>query len=675
LRAAVALPLIAAAVTASLAVAGVAHAAVRGSGAIKPARGTNCMDLAGQFALAGVPAALNTCLPAGPGVNQVWDFNGDGTVQDHGLNLCLDLFGGATAPGTRVIIQACDATKATQRWTVQLGGFLLNQAAGSCLDTVGGSLISGTRIQISACVGAAPWFLPAGPIPPPPPPIQAPTLSSVQSTGTTVTVTWTDGSTNENAFSVNRGQQGVNPLPVGQVASTTTAGTGTAYTFTDTIPPGTRQCYQVTSSDPAGDVSLESNQICTPPPSPLPACDGIACTGTTSLVDTLPAGTSGGFHEVSNAIGSDGLGISSYYAEPAGHLRVAHCADVGCTSATTHDVDTTGVTGRYSSIAIGSDGLPLISYVAQVTSGSTVSTNLKVAHCADVACSSATITTLDSPNVDNFTSLAIGPDGLGTIAYQNNAPSTAVDVAHCLNPACTASTRTTVDAVTHNNGGQSGSATEALAVSPNGTTYIAYTDASLTTGGLKVAACADPACGTVTARTTIDPAAAGVDPGWAPSMTIGDDGLPLIGYQRLLYTTGAGGVITLAGADLMVAHCSNAACTAATTARGDTGGRQGGFTSIAVGTDGFGVVSYQDQTNQDLKVAHCTNAACSAMTQVAVVDQFGNLASEATSISIGADGLPLISYTDLTTPALKVAHCGDVACSRPLGTPFITRNK
>jgi hypothetical protein len=35
-------------------------------------------------------------------------------------------------------------------------------------------------------------------------------------------------------------------------------------------------------------------------------------------------------------------------------------------------------------------------------------------------------------------------------------------------------------------------------------------------------------------------------------------------------------------------------------------------TSVTIGADGLGLISYYDVTNGDLKVAHCSDAACSS---------------------------------------------------------------
>jgi hypothetical protein len=92
----------------------------------------------------------------------------------------------------------------------------------------------------------------------------------------------------------------------------------------------------------------------------------------------------------------------------------------------------------------------------------------------------------------------------------------------------------------------------------------------------------------------------------------------------------------------------------------------GQHTSITIGADGLGLVSYYDATYGDLKVAHCSNVDCSAAT-TATVDTAGDV-GPSTSITIGADGLGLIRYDDLTNSDLKVAHCSNLLCA-----PFFRR--
>ena len=59
-----------------------------------------------------------------------------------------------------------------------------------------------------------------------------------------------------------------------------------------------------------------------------------------------------------------------------------------------------------------------------------------------------------------------------------------------------------------------------------------------------------------------------------------------------------------------MAHCGNAACSAATITTVDSGGDVGVYASVTIGADGLPVISYQDLTNGDLKVAHCSNRFC-----------------------------------------------------------------
>jgi len=142
------------------------------------------------------------------------------------------------------------------------------------------------------------------------------------------------------------------------------------------------------------------------------------------------------------------------------------------------------------------------------------------------------------------------------------------------------------------------------------------------------------------------------------SITIGADSLGLISYYDVT------------NADLKVAHCSNVNCTAATLTPLDTAGDVGYYTSITIGSDGLGLISYYDNTNFDLKVAHCSNVDCTSAT-LSTLDTTGNVGYY-TSITIGSDGFGLIGYRDLTNGDLKVAHCSNVDCTAATLTPLDT---
>ena len=67
-------------------------------------------------------------------------------------------------------------------------------------------------------------------------------------------------------------------------------------------------------------------------------------------------------------------------------------------------------------------------------------------------------------------------------------------------------------------------------------------------------------------------------------------------------------------------------CTSATTTTLDSTGNVGEDTSITIGTNGLGLISYFDTTNDDLKVAHCSNVNCTSAT-IYTVDSDGDSSS------------------------------------------------
>jgi hypothetical protein len=139
----------------------------------------------------------------------------------------------------------------------------------------------------------------------------------------------------------------------------------------------------------------------------------------------------------------------------------------------------------------------------------------------------------------------------------------------------------------------------------------------------------------------------GNDIGWYSSVTIGADGLGLISY------------LDWNAKDLGVAHCSDIACTSVITATLDSAGQVGHDNSIAIGVDGLGLISYADDGNGNLLVAHCDDVVCSSATTTTLASA-GNVGFYS-SLAIGADGLGLISYR--ADADLRVAHCDDINCT------------
>ena len=364
-------------------------------------------------------------------------------------------------------------------------------------------------------------------------------------------------------------------------------------------------------------------------------CSNVTCTAVTlTTVDSV--GIVGQYSSVT--IGTDGLALISYYDATNGDLKVAHCSDVACTSATNTTLQSEDNVGLFTSVSIGTDGLGLISYY-DASNG-----DLKVAHCSDSACTSATLTTLSflqsEGNVGQFTSMTI-TGGHGLISYYDSTDQDLM-LALCPDLACTSPTVTNTPDRTGNVGQYS-----SVTIGADGRVLISYYDA--TNGDLKVAHCSDSTYSicTTSTRTTLQSEG---NVGQFTAVTIGTDGLALISY----YDASNG--------DLKVAHCSDVACTSATLATLDIAGSVGQYSAVTIGTDGLGLISYYDATNGDLKVAHCSDVACTAATLTAVDGAADNLGAPSSMI-IGTDGRGLISYYDATKGGLKVAHCSNVACT------------
>ena len=86
----------------------------------------------------------------------------------------------------------------------------------------------------------------------------------------------------------------------------------------------------------------------------------------------------------------------------------------------------------------------------------------------------------------------------------------------------------------------------------------------------------------------------------------------------------------------------------------------GRYTSITVGADGLPVVSYSDALANNLKFLKCGNVECSSGNILTTVDE-GSL-GRYTSVTMQG-GLPFIAYYDAGNTNLKTVQCGDSACA------------
>jgi hypothetical protein len=336
--------------------------------------------------------------------------------------------------------------------------------------------------------------------------------------------------------------------------------------------------------------------------------------------------------EVSITIGADGLAIVAQHDSTAQALRVTHCNNIACTSATSTTVDDPASwVGADTSVAIGTDGLAIISHLDADNNA------LRVTHCSNAACTSASSTTVDDPAdlVGAGSSIAIGSDGLAIISHRNlNEES--LRVTHCNDVECTSATSSEPDNTASNLGWDS-----SIAIGPDGRPIIAHFDD--TADGLRVSHCGDITCSGATSTTVDDP----IDTvGTASSIAIGPDGYAIIAHR--VFHLGF----------LRVTHCSNASCTAASSTDLDTSA--GNLPSIAIGADGLPVIAHGGD-GFTVRVTRCREIACATATNI-TADDPADQVGVYTALAIGIDGLPIIAHLNNTLNALRVTHCSNVYC-------------
>lgn len=308
----------------------------------------------------------------------------------------------------------------------------------------------------------------------------------------------------------------------------------------------------------------------------------------------------------------------------------------------TSTADSTGDVGAYSSVGIGGDGLPVIASHDKTTGGAG---RLRVTHCNNSTCSSASSSSLDTGNVGDNTTLAIGTDGYPVIAYRditNNRPK----VMKCSTYDCSSNSITTIV-----DGAASTGVNLNMAIGSDGFPVIAEQNAS--NNRIRVIKCGDASCSsgnsyndvqtTITANTN--------------AIAIGSDGFPVISFHKSNATEA-----------IYVAKCGDLTCTSgnATVTSLESGTGYGGLSSIAIGADNNPVVAHY--TGSTLRVVKCGNTSCSSGNTATAVDNSTISPGQTNvgaypSIRVASDGFPIIAYKNSTSSFLKVAKCGNASCS------------
>lgn len=135
------------------------------------------------------------------------------------------------------------------------------------------------------------------------------------------------------------------------------------------------------------------------------------------------------------------------------------------------------------------------------------------------------------------------------------------------------------------------------------------------------------------------------------SVAVPADGRPVISHSD---STAPG---------LRVTKCGNPACSAGNVSTTmDAAVGRAFYTSMVIGPDGLPLISYHEPNTTTLRVLKCGNATCTAGNTMSTADDTPG-SGWYSSIAIGSDGLPVIGHYQASAAVVRITHCGNPACS------------
>jgi len=377
-------------------------------------------------------------------------------------------------------------------------------------------------------------------------------------------------------------------------------------------------------------------------------CDDPNCAGDElSHISSPDPGINVGWY-TSLALDGSSNPVVSYYRSNGGVLKVLRCGNAGCTSGNTIASPDGGLdVGAHTSLALGAGGMPVVSYYRSSGGG------LKVLRCNDVNCTSKSINfPYRGGDAGTYSSLALDTSGYPVVSYYDFTNGD-LKVLHCNDVACDPGVNGQESITTPDSGGRVGMYTS-LALDINNRPVVSYLD--VTNQSLKVLHCGDPDCffsGT-NWITTVD---AGGQVGHFNSLALDSLGKPVVSYHDY------------ANRNLKVLHCGNANCTSGNIIKTpDSSGDVGGHTSLALDSLGRPVISYYDEGQEPtLKVMHCNDPNCDPSVNGAESIRRPLMPDQDdqgfySSLALDSNGYPVVSFYDATTTALNVLHCNDPNC-------------
>ncbi|MEM7124818.1 MAG: Ig-like domain-containing protein [Chloroflexota bacterium] len=394
----------------------------------------------------------------------------------------------------------------------------------------------------------------------------------------------------------------------------------------------------------------------------------------TAQAVTLPAHAQGGGNSITTPDASDvgkatslvldsnGYPVISYLDINNGDLKVMHCNDPNCAggdeSIATPDPGNLDIIDPLynTSLVLDSNGYPVIGYYDDE------SDRIKVVRCNDPNCTGGdeSITTAEGTlePFSEWPSLALDSNGYPVIS----ADGRGLSVLHCNDPNCAGND----ESFNVFDDSSLRFSHTSLALDSNGYPVVSYHAEE--GKALKVLHCNDPNCAGDDESITLPDIGTDTTVGKWNSLTLDSNGYPVISYlaQGLLDTN----------RDLKVLHCNDPNCTGGdeSISAPDTEGKVGEWTSLVLDNNGYPVISYYDNTNDDLKVMHCNDPNCTGDDETITAPDTGGRVGKWSSLALDSNGYPVISYYDQDNKSLKVLHCGSPDCIIPTDStpPVIT---